>query len=62
MEHLLVVCWKAFGAIDFTEKFYPPDGLRTGMPAFPFTIPTMHGEMLQTAHSREAHAWVDQEG
>ena len=58
MEHLLVVCWKAFGAIDFTAKFYPADGLCTGMPAFPFTIPTMKKRMERCykQHLHEKHA------
>ena len=38
LEHLMVVCWKAFGAIDFSEKFYPADGLRNVIPVFPFPV------------------------
>ena len=26
-EHLLVVCWKTFGGIDFSDKFHPADCL-----------------------------------
>jgi hypothetical protein len=36
MEYLLVVSWKALGAIDFSEKFYPDDALQEVIPLFPF--------------------------
>ena len=38
MEYLLVVCWKTFGAIELSDKFYPTDSLRKVMPVFPFPI------------------------
>jgi hypothetical protein len=40
MEYLLVACWRAFGGMDFTSKFYPDECLQDVIPEFPFTYPT----------------------
>ena len=36
MEYLLIVSWKAFAGMDFSEKYYPVDCLRDVIPVFPF--------------------------
>jgi len=36
MEYLLVVAWKAFGSLNFSDKFYPVESLRNLLPGFPF--------------------------
>jgi hypothetical protein len=36
MEYLLVVSWKAFGGMDFSDKYYPADSLQNVIPEFPF--------------------------
>jgi hypothetical protein len=39
MEYLLVVCWKAFGGLDFSTKFYPEESLQNVIvPVFPFPV------------------------
>jgi hypothetical protein len=36
MEYLLIVSWKVFSSIDFSNQFYPDDCLRNVIPVFPF--------------------------
>ena len=54
-EHLLVVCWKTFGGIDFSDKFYPADCLLCHVtPVFPFPC-TLTKKRMERHYKRHLH-------
>jgi hypothetical protein len=54
MEYLLVVSWKAFCGIDFSQKFYPDEGLRNVIPIFPFPY-TPNKKRMERYYKRHLH-------
>ena len=57
MEYLLVVAWKAFGSLNFLDKFYPLESLRNVIPGFPFPHKSTN-QRLESYYAPKVLLWM----